>query len=181
MGACGSENRYACNNAPMNACKPVSIFGAVALLAATSAVQAAESHRCAKVFEDAERLSCYDSAYGKPVPQAPVAAAVAAPKPVPVPEPVRPAVQKPVAEKPAKPAKEDKPESVRVTSTITALDRFRDGRFRVTLQNGEVWSQSEPDSRFEVRVGEEVTIRPASLGSFLLDAKNGTTRVKRGK
>lgn len=163
----------------MNACKPVSIFGAVAVLAAVSATQAAESHRCAKVLDDAERLSCYDSAYGKPVPQAPVAAAAA--KPVAVPESMRPPVQKPAAEKQAKPAKEDKPALARVTSTITALDHFRDGRFQATLQNGEVWTQSEPDTRFEVHVGEEVTIRPASLGSFLLDAKNGTTRVKRAK
>jgi hypothetical protein len=164
----------------MKARHPVLILGSIALLAANSA-STAESHRCAKVYADAERLSCYDAAYGKPVPPAPVAAAAATPKLVPVPEPVLPAAAKPAAEKKVKPAKEEKADSVRTTSTIAALDRLRDGRFQATLQNGEVWVESEPDSHFEVRVGEQVTIRPAMLGSFLLDAKNGSTRVRRGK
>ncbi len=171
----------------MNTANPAPISGVIALLAIPlTGYSADQSHRCATVYEDAQRLACYDTAFGKPVrvTEAPAAAPAPARAAVPAPVTAKAPAEPPVAagKTPKRDAKEGKAaaERVRITSAVAALKRARDGRFEATLQNGEVWAQLEPDSRIEVGVGDVVTIRPAVLGSFLMDTRSGaTTRVKR--
>jgi hypothetical protein len=69
-----------------------------------------------------------------------------------------------------------------VSSTIASLRRLSDGRHQATLANGEIWTQTEADARTEMRIGEAITIRPASFGSFQMELASGLrTRVKRTK
>jgi hypothetical protein len=66
------------------------------------------------------------------------------------------------------------------TATVTAVEKRRDGKFVATFDNGQVWEQSELNSRADVRVGDAVTVRRAALGSYLLSTREGIgTRVKR--
>jgi hypothetical protein len=180
----------ALNNAGMNARNLASIPGLMALVAIPlSAYCAEQSHRCASVSDDSQRLSCYDAAFGKPgrvaeAPVPPAAARIPAPAPAPA-AAVAPAESRAATDKQskrdAKEAKKAAEKPAKVSSVVAALKRTRDGRFEATLQNGEVWIQVEADSRIEISVGDTVTIRPAMLGSFLLATKSGTTRVRRTK
>jgi hypothetical protein len=67
---------------------------------------------------------------------------------------------------------------------VTVGNQSRPGRWVITLDNGQVWAQRDtprPEAN-RPRPGDEVTIRRASLGSFLLTATaRGTFRVARVK
>ncbi len=187
----------ALNNARMNANTRSLVARTFALLAIPLVASAAEStHRCAEQANDAQRLACYDAAFGKPrvaladsvapapVPapavRSPAVAATTAPSVAVVPPPV--VVAAPIPKTGSSDAgKQAVPKSGAV-SRIASLRRMRDGRYEATLENGEVWGQLEPDPRVEMRVGDAVTLRPASLGSFMLVTASGLpTRVKRVK
>jgi hypothetical protein len=60
-----------------------------------------------------------------------------------------------------------------IESTVARLDPLEPGRSRITLANGQVWEQVEPSTRFQPRTGEAVTVRKASLGSYLMRASRG--------
>ena len=115
---------------------------------------------CTSITDDAQRLACYDRHFGKPG------------------EPPNGA---PAGAKQA--AGDSTPEkNSSVTATVTALQRRQDGLFVVTLDNGQVWAQSELDSRAELRPGDTVTVRRGALGSHLLITPAGIgTRVKRAR
>jgi len=116
-------------------------------------VPAAAPHHCAMVSSDAERLACYDRTFGTP----------AAPKPLPDP----PAALRP------------EPVPEKFTAAVSKIE-WRSGLFVVTLDNGQTWIQSERDSRIQLEPEETVTVRRASLGSYLLAGKQGiAARVKR--
>jgi hypothetical protein len=132
------------------------VLPGVALLLVASVVptvvHAAAPHACATVSDDAERLACYDRTFGTP----------AEPKPLPDP--------------PAQ-AAERLPE--KFTATVSKIE-WRNGTFIATLDNGQVWKQSERDSRIQIAARETVTVRRASLGSYLLSGTQGiAARVKR--
>lgn len=123
-------------------------------------------HRCAQVRDDAERLACYDQAFGNPA--APATAA--------------PAQKFGLPEKnvPRESSENGPPASI--AGAIVSLTRQRDGKFVVTLDNAQVWSQSEINSQADVAVGDAVTVRRGALGSYLLVTKDGiATRVRRVK
>ena len=70
-----------------------------------------------------------------------------------------------------------------VDGTITSkFNGFGKGR-SFTLDNGQVWQQKRGDRGMRIKVGDEVAIRRASLGSFLLttEAAKGSMRVSRVK
>ena len=145
---------------------------AAAVAISLSAGAAETSHRCAEQFNDAQRLACYDAEYGRPVI---VRTPGAAPGPAaaPVVE-ARPSVSQPKAEKKSAAAASGK-----FTASISTLDLLRDGRFRATLDNGEVWTQLEPDKAVVLAAGDTVTVKKAVLGSFQLVTPAGiVTRVK---
>jgi hypothetical protein len=62
---------------------------------------------------------------------------------------------------------------------VVAATYAPDGRLTVTLDNGQTWRQVDTD-RTDVRPGDEVTIRPGLLGSYLLtgDRDGRAVRVR---
>ena len=147
---------------------------------------AQQAPRCSDLFDDVQRLACYDAAFGKPVrpgnasspapvAQAPVAPAqsqapVQASTPAPVRAPAAPAPGARIAPVLEAPRAERAPSSL--VAAISALRTLADERFVVTLDNGQVWEQLERDRTAEVKVGDRVTVRKAALGSFVLVTAN---------
>lgn len=147
-----------------------------ALLAVSSQAFAAEgTRRCFDIYDDPQRLACYDSLFGKPV--RPGAAQLPAPAVVTA-DPTPPAAAPRVAAPP--PAKAPAPAPAQpVTGRITAVSRLANDRFAITLDNGQVWTQLERDLSAEVSAGDTVQIRPAMLGSWMLETRGGVkTRVR---
>ncbi len=67
-----------------------------------------------------------------------------------------------------------------IIMTVTDVQESATRRLIVTLENGQVWQQLD-DKRLHIKTGETVTIRKASLGSFLMEKNSGSRaiRVKR--
>ena len=145
-----------------------SLGAALILGASQTSLSAADApHPCALVRESSERLACYDAAFGKPAQEA-------ARSPDKLFGLTAAQVERAAGGKTRAEAIDS------VTSPISALERLRDGYFVVTLVNGQVWRQSELNSRADVQVGDAITVRRAALGSYLLVTKAGIgTRVKR--
>jgi len=147
------------------------------LFAPLIAGAAQQAPRCSDVFDDAQRLACYDAVFGKPTrssPAAGIAAPVAAAPVVAVPVPAATAA--------APPASSGSPStaSASVVGNVSAVRWLADERFVVTLDNGQVWEQLERDRSAEVKAGDRVTVRGAMLGSFVLvTAGKVQTKVKR--
>ncbi|MEO8061781.1 MAG: hypothetical protein ABI821_03435 [Pseudomonadota bacterium] len=69
-----------------------------------------------------------------------------------------------------------------IAATVVQLSVRSNGRFIVTLDNGTVWSQSRNKSDVRVAVGDNITLKKASLGSYLLVTRDGvSTQVKRDR
>ena len=163
------------------------------LLGVTSAA-AGDPKSCASINDDAARLACYDAAVGRsprPATAAPAAATSVPAKPVQRAAPVAAAAAKDpvadfglsesakVARDPVKSAEAAKaPQSV--TAKVISV-RFRKfGEFVVTLDNGQVWEQTEPMPSAIVKVGDEITVKKALFGSFtLVTAGRIGTKVRR--
>ena len=146
----------------------------VTLIATSGILFAADEvqHPCAHVRDDTDRLACYDQAFGKP--QASAAATS------PAPSEQFGFTEKEVARNTGQSTASVAPDSVK--AAIKSLDRRRDGKFVVTLDNTQVWAQSEFNSQADVQVGDAITVRRGALGSYLLVTKAGIgTRVKRVK
>ncbi|MEO6186694.1 MAG: hypothetical protein ABIP38_01940 [Steroidobacteraceae bacterium] len=141
-----------------------------AALAIPAYVGAAErSHRCAEQIDDAQRLACYDAEYGKPGNGAANGAAATRT------QVVQPPDARPVENR----SRTRKSVPDLSTASVTALSTFPDGRFRATLDNGNIWTQLEPDRAAVLAVGDKVNIKKALLGSFLMTTPAGVvTRVK---
>lgn len=149
-----------------------------ALLAVSSQAFAAEgTRRCFEIYDDPQRLACYDSLFGKPV--RPGAAQLPAPAVVTA-DPTPPAAAPRVAAPPPAKAPAPAPAPAQpVTGRITAVSRLANDRFAITLDNGQVWTQLERDLAAEVRAGDTIQIKPAMLGSWMLETRGGVkTRVK---
>jgi hypothetical protein len=72
------------------------------------------------------------------------------------------------------------PELERLTTTVQSAGRQATGDFVVTLANGQVWAQLPMGTPQRLKAGDEVTITPASLGSYMLKGPTGRgVRVKR--
>jgi hypothetical protein len=113
----------------------------------------ADVSRCRDLRDDASRLACYDRVFGDPH-----------------------ALPDSAADERRAEAKK----SFSFTATVTGLEKRRDGKFVATFDNGQVWEQTELNSRANVRVGDSVAVRRAALGSYLLSTREGIgTRVKR--
>jgi hypothetical protein len=67
-----------------------------------------------------------------------------------------------------------------VTAKIVEVNVLPHGQFIAKLDNGQVWQQKNAERSVRLKVGEEVTVRRASLGSFMLVTASGkSTRVAR--
>jgi len=142
--------------------------------------------QCAKMGDDASRLACYDRIFrGTATPGATGDAAAVAAGAAAAGAASNPQADFGLSEAakraldPEK-AKIEMPESV--TDKVTSVGRKPTGEMVVTLANGQVWLQIDSDSRAKVGVGQTVTIRKASLGSYLLVGPDKiATRVRRIK
>jgi hypothetical protein len=67
-----------------------------------------------------------------------------------------------------------------LTAHLANVSRNSAGREVFTLDNGQVWRQSETRTSFEAHAGEAVKITPGALGSFWLSTDtHNQTRVER--
>ena len=115
--------------------------------------------KCAEIAAPVDRLACYDKA-SPPVVKGDVAA-----------------VGFGLSSK-----KEDKPEPVQVAAKITAVSTMRDGKRLITLDNGQVWRETEAKPMVIIKKNVPITVREAALGTYLLVISDNTAlRVKRVK
>jgi hypothetical protein len=77
--------------------------------------------------------------------------------------------------------KAEEQQSDQLTAKITELATLARGELLLTLDNGQMWQQKTADRALRVKVGDQVTIKRATLGSFLLTAEGnkGAMRVSR--
>lgn len=70
-----------------------------------------------------------------------------------------------------------------MSATIVKLSvRKRTGRFIVTLDNGQRWSQTESKPDVTVGIGDEIKIQKSTIGSYTLVTEQGIeTRVRRDR
>ncbi|HEY6621714.1 MAG TPA: hypothetical protein VIY68_19405 [Steroidobacteraceae bacterium] len=129
---------------------------------------------CIDISSSADRLACYDKLAGRdsepkarpsvaasaPAPAAPVAAA-----PVPAAAPTEEDFGRSKLQMAAN--SRSPPEIKTVTAKVAAFGRSPNLRTQVTLDNGQIWEyQDEPDALLSI--GDSVTIKHGTLGSFLL-------------
>jgi hypothetical protein len=150
---------------------------------------------CVRIEDLSARLACYDRAAGRTpgtstvapapamAPVAPVApaAAVAVAPPAPVGPP--PATGVAAFGAPSMPVTkaERAAEVERIEAKVTAVRVLARGEQVLTLENGQVWQQTETTREQQFAVGDVVVIRKGLLGSFLLTLATGSrnSRVKR--
>jgi hypothetical protein len=147
---------------------------------------------CIDISSSANRLACYDKLAGRvsapnaaPVAASPAATSPAAASPAAAsPAATSPAAAAPVTAAPAPaaaPTEEDfgrskvrkaassgaPPEIKSITAKVAAFGRSPNHRTQVTLDNGQIWEyQDDPDPLLSI--GDSVTIKRATLGSFIL-------------
>jgi hypothetical protein len=165
---------------------------------------------CMSIDDDTARLACYDAQLSRqpssgaaasppsvstkeavaatvaPAPSAPVGQAptAAAPAPAPVAPVSNPqdAFGLTAEQREARAAKSKEVAKVdRITATVVTAKMTVSGRLLLTLDNGQQWAQVEPSRQQYFYEGDPITIRKASLGSYLASGpKSGTgIRIKR--
>jgi hypothetical protein len=173
------------------------------MLAATAMLPAVHAHAaqdagadvraCHAEAEDARRLACYDRVTrraGGTVPPAATAPATAAsaaaataatPPPAAKPEDDFGRERQMAHEEDRK--REEATRAVgELRASIVGIQTRMDGLMTFTLDNGQVWRQTRPDSRFAIKQGDAILIQPGSLGSFILSGPTKkSTRVTRVK
>lgn len=147
---------------------------------------AAAVRACRAEADDSRRLACYDRAAGRAASEASAPAA-----PVVAPAPAPAAAAKPednfgrerqLAHEEDRKRAEASQSVGELRASIVAIEKRMDGLMTFTLDNGQVWRQNRPDSRFSINQGDEVRIQPGSLGSFILSGPSKkSTRVTRVK
>jgi ABC-type enterochelin transport system ATPase subunit len=69
-----------------------------------------------------------------------------------------------------------------LVSTVSEITTQPHGERVIALENGQVWMQKSLENVIRIKVGDQVTIRRAALGSFMLSPPSGqsirVTRVK---
>lgn len=173
----------------------IPVLAAVVLFGSATADHAVASDRskgakCAEIDDPTARLACFDAAFprpprtGTPKPAAPAPASgetVAAPAAAPD-KPVSEERKFGLSEK-QKAKLEPKPAEPELTTTTAGVKTARKlptGYWRVVLDNDQIWQQTELDPNIWLRPGDQVTIRRAAMGSYLLvTPSNYSTRVRR--
>jgi len=156
----------------------------------TDAADKSKGAECAAIDDPAARLACFDAAFPRarhsssPKPAAAPAAAEEPAAAAPM------AANKPASEtrefglsdkqRAALEAKPAEPVLAATTAAVKTARRLPSGYWLIGLDNGQVWQQTELDANVWLEPGDMVTIRRASLGSFLLDTPaKYSTRVRR--
>jgi len=160
---------------------------------ATAAAQS-KGAECAAIDDPTARLACFDAAFPRASRTSPPRSAVTPAAPA-APAAAAAAAAGVAADEPASEARkfglsvkqrqaiEPKPAQAELTTTTAAVKTVRrlpPGYLLIGLDNDQVWQQTEIDSRIWLKVGDQVTIRRAALGSYLLDTPGHySTRVRR--
>lgn len=157
----------------------------------------AQVRACAAETDVLRRLECYDRAAAELV-GARTATPAAAPEPIPGPV-APPPVVPPVPTAPDNPRQSASAQAAfgtrngpldpqkhaerlrEIAATVSRIQMRRaDGVLIVSLDNDQVWVQNEPVEYFPLKVGDNVRIRSAALGSYLmLTPAKRTCRVTR--
>lgn len=152
-----------------------------------------ELQQCVAEADDARRLACFDagmarlaSARPAPAPAAGAAAVAPAPASAPAPAPVAASTPEQVFGARGELAREVRPPEERslrqLDAHVAALARRTRGELVVTLDNGQVWQLLSPLDDPRLAVGEAVTIKPGSMGSYFLSGPAGrAAKAKRIK
>jgi hypothetical protein len=184
------------------AARALALFALPTLLS-VAVLQAAEAGgtlaACRTLHDSGARLDCYDRLPDLAAPppaataraSAPAAVApaskAAAPAALPAAAPDLTAeqrfgiseLQQARAEQAKVPPKEELRE---LRAKVAKVQRMGQGGLRVTLANDQVWYQIVPSEKLDVSVGEEIVIKSASFGSFLLvDQDRHSARVHRAE
>lgn len=131
-----------------------------------------QTHACAGIASPTERLACYDTAF----------------PPLSDPEALARAKEKAVAEfglsqdqlRERDPNAARNVDPSRIEGTVAALSQRADGVRVVTLDNGQVWVLTEVTSKGPLYVGDQVKVRKAALGTYMLVTPGGVPlRVRR--
>lgn len=164
------------------------IFWLAAAMAALPVAALADDVRaalaaCRTEADDAKRLACYDREADR-IAAGPAAAAAppalpASAAPASTPE-ERFGHRGTLAREEKDREKAQARELGELVATVTEIWTRGDGLMKITLDNGQVWSQNAPDPFFRLKAGDKVKIQPAVLGSFLMSGPaKRSTRVTR--
>lgn len=152
------------------------VLACVVLTLAASSVSAHENgaptHPCAAVEDDKERLGCFDRAFPRPEPvAAPGTRESEDPDPEFTAAPVTPAAESfglSEAQLRARDPGRASDSLDQIEARVAAIRHQRTGERLITLDNGQVWLQTEVTLRGPLKEGDTITIRRGALSSFLL-------------
>lgn len=131
------------------------------------AVSAAE-HRCAALADSVARLACYDQIFPPLIEAEPASVAVKSS------EELKAEFGLSVRE-----VEERKPDAERaqridsIEAKVSSVRSIQGGQRVVSLDNGQVWQLTEGGSKGPLSPGDDVTIRRALMGSFILVTPGG--------
>ena len=149
------------------------LFAARVLAADSSAPIPAPLRSCIAIKRNTERLACFDRGISALLDPGKTAAGAA------------PGAESSfglVAQTPAGAGAEDpaRAQLETLTARVTAIATSADGSVVITLDNDQSWRQISGGSTLLLKVGDEIAIRRAALGSFQLATPNGrTAKMKR--
>jgi len=64
-----------------------------------------------------------------------------------------------------------------IEATVTGIGESAGRKLTVTLDNGQTWRQLD-NQTLRLKSGETVVVRKASLGSYLMEKKSGSRRIR---
>jgi len=132
---------------------------------------------CAAEKDDARRLACFDAAVGQA--QAATGNTTPAVAAAPLSKEEKFGLRGELKQEKAQKVPELQ-ELEQLQAHVTSVYSKPHGELVVTLENGQVWTEIQTNSGARVKAGEQITIKPGALGSFLLVAPNGrSTKVTR--
>lgn len=122
---------------------------------------------CAQEHDDSRRLACYDREMARLTSASEKSFGLSG-------------AQERKLEPPPPPEAREKAKPQALSSTVAAVSMRGDGRQVIRLANGETWVQGEAYETFRVNVGDNVTVKHGTLGSFYMYVPSGlATRVTR--
>ncbi len=153
---------------PLRAC--ASMILVLALTTAAAAESMASAHPCATVVDAGERLACYDVAFPPAAEVLSTAVDLQSERERALSEFGLNKLQK----------REREPERMRMVAperiedSVARVVTRATGERVVTLQNGQVWLLTEVTSKGQLKTGDPVVIREASMGTYMLETGKWT-------
>jgi len=139
--------------------------------------------QCVAEADDARRLACFDAGVARLAGVPPATAAPAAPAPAPA---ATTATPEQIFGARGELAREVRPPAERalrqLNGHVAGLSKRTRGEIVVTLDNGQVWQLLSPLDDPRLEVGDAVTIKPGSMGSYFISGPAGrAAKAKRIK